>query len=471
MRKTKIICTLGPSTDKPGMVEKLVNAGMNVARLNFSHGTREEQLARINEVKRVRKKLGVPVGILLDTKGPEIRIGIFEKGSVILEEGQEFTLTSENIIGDNVRVSVSFDKLSEYLKKDDKVLIDDGLIELLVKKIKNNDIICTVINGGRLSNKKSINLPGVHIEMPYMTERDRDDIIFGIDNEVDFIAASFVRNKDDIIEIKKIFEQKNEKTTKIIAKIENQEGVNNADEILAEANGIMIARGDLGVEISFEKLPEIQKRLIKKCYAAGKMAITATQMLDSMIHNPRPTRAEVSDVANAVYDGTSAIMLSGETAAGDYPVESVNTMSAIAVATEISIHYDTRFLKENVKNKSITDAVSHAACTTAIDIKAKAIVTVTHTGHSARMISKFRPSCPIIAATTSERTYNQLALSWGVLPTMNTLADTTDVLFYLAVQRAKETGLFNKGDILVVTGGSAVEMSGTITTLKVVEIN
>ncbi len=470
MRKTKIICTMGPSTDKPGVVEKLVKAGMNVARLNFSHGTREEQLKRINEVKRVREELDVPVGILLDTKGPEIRIGMFEEGSIVLEEGQEFTLTPDDITGDNKKVSVSFDRLSEYLKSGDKILIDDGLIELSVLRMEGKNVVCTAVNGGKLSNKKSINLPGIHIEMPYMTERDREDIIFGIENGVDFIAASFVRCREDILEIKKIFEEKNEKVVKIIAKIENQEGVNNADEILAEANGIMIARGDLGVEISFEKLPQIQKKLIKKCYAAGKMAITATQMLDSMVHNPRPTRAEVSDVANAVYDGTSAIMLSGETAAGEYPVESVKAMSAIATATEESIHYDTRFLKENVKNKSITDAVSHAACTTAIDVKAKAIVTVTHTGHSARMISKFRPNCPIIAATTSKRTYNQLALSWGVIPTMNTLADTTDVLFYLAVQRAKETGMFAKGDILVVTGGSAVEMSGTITTLKVVEI-
>ncbi len=470
MRKTKIICTMGPSTDKPGVVEKLVKAGMNVARLNFSHGSREEQLERINEVKRVREELNVPVGILLDTKGPEIRIGIFEEGSIILEEGQEFILTPEDVTGDSKKVSVSFDKLSEYLKVGDRILVDDGLIELLVKAVDGKDIVCTAVNGGKLSNKKSINLPGIHIEMPYMTKRDREDIIFGIENGVDFIAASFVRCKEDILEIKKIFEEKNEKVVKIIAKIENQEGVNNADEILAEANGIMIARGDLGVEISFERLPQIQKTLIKKCYAAGKMAITATQMLDSMVHNPRPTRAEVSDVANAVYDGTSAIMLSGETAAGEYPVESVKAMSAIATATEDSIHYDTRFLKENVKNKSITDAVSHAACTTAIDVKAKAIVTVTHTGHSARMISKFRPNCPIIAATTSKRTYNQLALSWGVIPTMNTLADTTDVLFYLAVQRAKETGMFEQGDILVVTGGSAVEMSGTITTLKVVEI-
>ena len=470
MRKTKIICTLGPSTDKPGVIEKLVEAGMNVARLNFSHGTREEQLERINQVKRVREELKVPVGILLDTKGPEIRIGMFEDGKVTLKEGQEFTLTTREIMGNNKIVSVSFERLPEYLKKGDKILADDGLIELQVERIEGDDIVCVAVNGGKLSNKKSINLPGIHIEMPYMTEKDREDIIFGIENGVDFIAASFVRSKEDILDIKKIFEEKNEKMIKIIAKIENQEGVNNADEILAEANGIMIARGDLGVEISFEKLPGIQKKLIKKCYAAGKMAITATQMLDSMIHNPRPTRAEVSDVANAVYDGTSAIMLSGETAAGEYPVESVKVMSAIATETENAIHYDTRFLKENVKNKSVTDAVSHAACTTAIDVKAKGIVTVTHTGHAARMISKFRPNCPIIAATTSERTYNQLALSWGVIPTMNTLADTTDVLFYLAVQRAKETGMFEQGDILVVTGGSAVEMSGTITTLKVVEI-
>ena len=467
MRKTKIICTLGPSTDKPGMVEKLVNAGMNVARLNFSHGTREEQLARINEVKRVRKKLGVPVGILLDTKGPEIRIGIFEKGSVILEEGQEFTLTSENIIGDNVRVSVSFDKLSEYLKKDDKVLIDDGLIELLVKKIKNNDIICTVINGGRLSNKKSINLPGVHIEMPYMTERDRDDIIFGIDNEVDFIAASFVRNKDDIIEIKKIFEQKNEQTTKIIAKIENQEGVNNADEILAEANGIMIARGDLGVEISFEKLPEIQKRLIKKCYAAGKMAITATQMLDSMIHNPRPTRAEVSDVANAVYDGSSAVMLSGETAAGKYPVKTIKTMSKICETTEASIDYTHKYQKHEFKIQNTMDAISHSVCSMAIDIEAKAIVVCSLSGTTARMVSRFRPPVDIIGLSISKKTWRALSLSWGIIPALCVYENEMELLFDKAKIIAKTQLNLQKGDKIIITGANAMGKVGSTNTIRI----
>lgn len=471
MRKTKIICTLGPSTEDEQILREMIDAGMNVARLNFSHGSHEEHLARINKIKKLRKELNVPIAILLDTKGPEIRIGTFENKRTELFRGQHFTLTTEDITGNNTRASVSYKELPAHLKEGDKILIDDGLIGLVVDKTTDTEIMCTVKNGGNLSDRKSINIPGIKLDMPYMTEKDKSDILFGIENDVDFIAASFVRNESDIKEIKEILNANGGSEIKIIAKIENMEGVENADAILAEANGIMIARGDLGVEISYEKLPYIQKTLIKKCYAAGKMAITATQMLDSMIHNPRPTRAEVSDVANAVYDGTSAIMLSGETAAGAYPVESVTTMSEIAKSTESNIHYRNRFFKESVKNNTVTDAICHATCTTAIDLNAAAVVALTRTGHTARMLSKFRPSCPIISATTNEKNYNQLALSWGVLPVMNDIQNSTEALFASALKKSMETKLLKKGDIIVMTGGSRALDSGTTDTMRVFTID
>lgn len=470
MRKTKIICTLGPATDDENVLRSLIKAGMNVARLNFSHDTHEKQLTRINTVKKLRKELGVPLAILLDTKGPEIRIGEFEEGKITLTQGQEFTLTTRQIMGNESIVSVTYSELPYRLKEGEKILIDDGLIELMVIDIKDCDIKCIVRNGGNLSNKKSINLPGINLDMPYMTDKDREDILFGIKNDIDFIAASFVRNKDDIMDVQDILENNNGNDIKIIAKIENNEGVENIDSILELSDGIMIARGDMGVEISFEKLPNIQKKLIKKCYAAGKMAITATQMLDSMVHNPRPTRAEVSDVANAVYDGTSAIMLSGETAAGKYPVESVIAMAEIAEATENNINYEHRFLKESVKNKTVTDAVCHAACTTAIDLSATAIVALTLSGHTARMLSKFRPNCPILAATTCEKNYHQLALSWGVVPVMNNIQTTTDALFASAVKHITDTSLVRKGDRIVITGGSDVDTFGETDTMKVYTI-
>ncbi|MBQ7900713.1 MAG: pyruvate kinase, partial [Clostridia bacterium] len=443
---------------------------MNVARLNFSHGSHEEQLGRINMIKKLRSEMGVPIAILLDTKGPEIRIGKFENGSIMLEQGQKFTLTTQQIPGNENIVSVSYSELPYRLKEGDKILIDDGLIELMVTDITDSDINCIVRNGGKLSNKKSINLPGINLDMPYMTEKDREDILFGIEQDVDFIAASFVRNKNDIMDVLDILDANKGKNIKVIAKIENSEGVENIDSILELANGIMIARGDMGVEISFEKLPHIQKMLIKKCYAAGKMAITATQMLDSMMHNPRPTRAEVTDVANAVYDGTSAIMLSGETAAGKYPVESVITMSEIAESTENTINYTGRFLRESVKNNSVTDAICHAACTTAIDLHATAIVALTLTGHTARMLSKYRPSCPILAATTCEKNYNQLALSWGVVPVMNDIQKNTDALFASAVKKITSTSLVRKRDRIVITGGSDVDTYGETDTMKVYTI-
>ena len=467
MRKTKIICTLGPSTDDENVVRSLVKAGMNVARLNFSHGNHEEQLKRINMIKKVRSELKQPIAILLDTKGPEIRIGEFENKSVILTKGQNFTLTTREVLGNENEVSISYSELPYRIKLGDRILIDDGLIELIAVETTDTDIKCFVRNGGKLSNKKSINLPGINLDMPYMTDKDKEDIIFGIQNGIDIIAASFVRTESDVRDVIDILEKNNGTHIKVIAKIENNEGVENIDEILASSNGIMVARGDMGVEISFEKLPAIQKMLIKKCYAAGKMAITATQMLDSMMHNPRPTRAEVSDVANAVYDGTSAIMLSGETAAGDYPVESVIAMAEIAESTENSINYTGRFLKENVKNNTITDAVCHASCTTAIDLHASAIVALTLTGHTARMISKFRPSCPIIAATTDETCYHQLALSWGVIPVMNNRQTDTEALFQSAIKKLDKTNIARRGDKVIIIGGSHLDAIGTSDVMRV----
>ncbi len=468
MAKTKIICTLGPSTDNPGVIEQMVKQGMNVARLNFSHGTHEEQLKRINMVKEVRQKLKCPLAILLDTKGPEIRIGMFKNNSAVLQQGQKFTLVCDEIEGDNEKVTVSHKNLSTVLKSGDTILIDDGLIELEVEEFKGKDVVCKVINGGRLSNKKSINLPGINLDMPYMTERDREDILFGIKCDVDYIAASFVRNADDVKCVRELLDDNGGKDIKLISKIENNEGVEKIDEILAASNGIMIARGDMGVEIPFERLPAIQKILIKKCYEAGKPAITATQMLESMVHNPRPTRAEVSDVANAIYDGTSAIMLSGETAAGEFPVESVKTMAKIAEKTESNISYKKRFRAEQkIKNTSITDAVSHAACTMAIDLGAAAIVSVTTTGHTARMLSKFRPSCPIIAVIVDEKSYHQAAMTWGVVPVKNDMQETMDDMFDSGVRKAITTRLLKKDDMIVLTGGLPVGISGTTNVVKV----
>lgn len=468
MPKTKIICTMGPSTDNPEVIEEMVKAGMNVARLNFSHGSHAEQLARINMVKQVREKLKCPLAILLDTKGPEIRIGTFAGGSAMLEKGQKFTLVSDEIEGDNEKVSVTHKNLVGVLKTGDTILIDDGLIELEVSELLEKDVVCTVINGGRLSNKKSINLPGIKLDMPYMTDKDCEDLIFGIKQDVDYVAASFVRNADDAKCVRELLDENGGEEIKLIAKIENNEGVKNIDEILKISNGIMIARGDMGVEISFERLPAIQKSIIKKCYEAGKPVITATQMLESMVHNPRPTRAEVSDVANAIYDGTSAIMLSGETAAGQYPVESVKTMAKIAEMTEKNIHYKKRFLaQQKIKNTSITDAVSHAACTMAMDLEAAAIVSVTTSGHTARMLSKFRPSCPIIAVIVDVKSYHQAAMTWGVVPVKNDMLENMDDVFESGVRKAITTRMLKKDDVIVLTGGLPVGIAGTTNVVKV----
>ena len=468
MLKTKIVCTLGPSTDQPEILKQLILNGMNVARINFSHGTHEEQLKRINQFKKVRDKLKVPVALMLDTKGPEIRIKRFLDGKATLIKGERFTLTITDVEGTSEKVSVTYQNLPNDVEKGNRILIDDGLIELKVIETTKDDVICEVINGGELSNNKSINIPEVHIQLPYMSQKDKEDILFGIENEFDFISASFVRTAFDVLEIRKILEEHAASHIQVISKIENREGVNNIDDILRISDGIMVARGDMGVEIPLEDLPAIQKMLIKRCYRAGKKVITATQMLDSMIRNPRPTRAETTDIANAIYDGTSAIMLSGETAAGKYPVESLQTMVRIATKTESDIDYKKRFSNITFEQMSgVTNAISHATCTTAHDLGASAIITVTKTGHTARMVSKFRPVCPIIATTVSKTVCRQLTLSWGVHPVMAEMKQTTDELFDHAVEKALETGIVKNGDITVITAGIPVGVSGATNILKV----
>lgn len=468
MRKTKIICTLGPATDSPEVLEKLVDKGMNVARLNFSHGTHEDQKRRIDAVREAAGKFNKPVAILLDTKGPEIRLRDFKGGQVMLCEGQEFTLTGRHVLGDNTIVSITFDKLWKDVKAGTAILIDDGLVELKVTSVEEGDIHCVVVNPGIVSNHKGVNVPGVHIDMPFMSACDKADILFGIENDVDFIAASFVRCRDDVEQIRKLLIENGGEDIKIIAKIENSEGLKNIDEIIDVSDAIMIARGDMGVELPDEEVPIAQKIIIKKVYEAGKLAITATQMLDSMIKNPRPTRAETADVANAVYDGTSAVMLSGETAAGRFPVESLEMMARIAERTEQDIDYRKRFFAGERKDKpDVTNAICHATCTTAYDLNAGAIIVVTKSGTSARMISKYRPACCIIGCATSPKVCRQLNLSWGVVPVL--LDEKKDVfdLFSYAVDETVRQGYIGKGEIAVITSGIPIGMSGTTNMIKV----
>ena len=468
MKKTKIICTLGPAVDDPDILEKLMLGGMDVARFNFSHGTHEEHKNRVENFKKVREKVRLPIPLLLDTKGPEIRTGKFETEEVTLIEDDNFILLNEDIIGTSKKCTVTYKELYKDVKKGSRILINDGLVELEVNEIKNKDIYCTVLNGGTIGNNKGINVPGAHIHLPSLTEQDIEDIKFGIENEFDFIAASFVRKATDVIEIKKILEKNGGLGINVIAKIENREGIQNFDEILKVADGIMVARGDMGVEIPVEEVPIVQKMLIEKCYRNGKPVITATQMLDSMIRNPRPTRAEASDVANAIYDGTSVIMLSGETAAGKYPLESLEMMSKIAEKAENSMDYWDRFSKRQIDmSTSVTNAISHATCTTALDLKASAIITVTQSGHTARMISRFRPACPIIATTVSPRVHHQLSLSWGVLPFLVKEAYTTDEMFDMGVEKALQSGLVKNGELVVITAGVPIGISGTTNILKV----
>jgi pyruvate kinase len=468
MRKTKIICTLGPAVDSEEILIKLMQKGMDVARLNFSHGTHEQHKERVDRFKIVRERLGFSIPLLLDTKGPEIRTGRFENDEAILKEGDTFELINEDLTGDNTKTSVTYKSLYKDVKKGNRILINDGLVELEVNQIREKDIICTVLNGGAIGNNKGINVPGAEIHLPSLTAQDIEDIKFGIQNEFDFIAASFVRKASDVIEIKKVLEKNNGQSIKVIAKIENREGIQNFDEIIKVADGIMVARGDLGVEIPVEEVPVVQKSLIEKCYKSGKPVITATQMLDSMIRNPRPTRAEASDVANAIYDGTSAIMLSGETAAGKYPIETIEMMAKIAEKAESARDYWKGFsARQYDMATSVTNAISHATCTTAMDLKASAIITVTQTGHTARMISRFRPACPIIATTVSPRVHRQLALSWGVVPYLVKEATTTDEMFDMGIEKALESGLVKNGDLAVITAGVPIGVSGTTNILKV----
>ena len=468
MRKTKIICTLGPAVDNEDILRKLMLKGMDVARLNFSHGTHEEHKKRVDLFNKVKGELKLPIPLLLDTKGPEIRTGRFASGEVELKEGDSFTLVNEDIIGDNTKSTVTYKELYKDVRKGGRILINDGLVELEVTEVKGRDILCTVLNGGSIGNNKGINVPNSEIHLPSITEKDVEDIIFGIENEFDFIAASFVRKATDVIEIRKVLEKHGGQGIKVIAKIENREGIQNFDEILKVADGIMVARGDLGVEIPVEEVPVVQKQLIEKCYINGKPVITATQMLDSMIRNPRPTRAEASDVANAIYDGTSVIMLSGETAAGKYPLETLDVMSKIAEKAEKSMDYWKRFsaMRYDILS-SVTNAISHATCTTALDLQASAIITVTQSGHTARMISRFRPACPIIATTTDPRVHRQLMLSWGVIPFLVGEAFSTDEMFDMGVEKALESGLVNNGELVVITAGVPIGISGTTNILKV----
>lgn len=467
MRKTKIVCTLGPATDDYAVLKNMIRAGMNVARLNFSHSTYDEHKRRMDMVKRARKELCMPVAILLDTKGPEIRVKTFKNGRVELKKGNKFTLTTRDTVGDESGVSVTYDELPKYVTKGARILINDGLIELKVESKNATDIVTTVVNDGYLSDRKSINMPDTFIDMPYLSDVDRADIEFGIQNDVDYIAMSFVRSVEDVRIVKRLLNEHDANDIQLIAKIENRSGVENMKSILAECDGVMVARGDMGVEIPFEELPGIQKDMISYCYREGKKVITATQMLESMINNPRPTRAEISDVANAIYDGSSAIMLSGETAAGNYPVEAVKTMATIAEHVEGDINFKKRFRAYEPSIKSITDAVSHSTCAAAFDLDAKAIITVSITGTTARKISRFRPSAPIIASTTSEKAYNQLAMNWGVAPTLGKMQESSDDLFKHAVNCALNTGLVSEGDLVVVAAGVPVGVSATTNTMRI----
>lgn len=467
-RKTKIICTLGPATDSEEVLRQLMQEGMDVARFNFSHGDYQEQGRRLEQVKAIREELGIPVATLLDTKGPEIRLGQLKDKKAVLKEGQTFTLTTEDLLGDENRASITYKNLGKDVKTGTRILIDDGLIEMTVRQVTDTEIICVVNNGGVISDKKGINVPDVELSMPYISQKDYEDIVFGIENDFDFIAASFVRCADDVLQIRRIFEEKDCHSINIISKIENMQGVDNIDEIIRVSDGIMVARGDMGVEIPLEDVPIIQKMIIAKVYNAGKQVITATQMLDSMMKNPRPTRAEATDVANAIYDGTSAIMLSGETAAGMYPVEAVKTMVKIAARAEQDIDYRARFKRrENMNNPDITNAISHATCTTAEDLNAAAIITVSHSGRTARMVSKYRPSCPVIGCSMSEKVCRQLNLSWGVTPLVLKRMENADELFEHAVDEAEKAGLIEMGDITVITAGIPLGVSGTTNMIKV----
>ena len=467
MRKTKIVCTLGPACSDEATITAMCKAGMNVARLNFSHNTHEDHKNRIDLVKKVREKLGLPIAIMLDTKGPEYRIKTFKNGKITLKEGESFTFTADEIEGDEKKVSINYKGLANDLQKGDRILLNNGLLSFEVVSTTNTDVNCKVIIGGELSDRKSMSFPNKTLKQKYLSDQDKEDIAFGIKEGIDFIACSFVSCKQDLLDVKNYLTEIGAGETELIAKIENRSGVDNIEEISEECAGIMVARGDMGVEIPFEELPAIQKQIITKCRMLGKRVITATEMLESMITNARPTRAEISDVANAVYDGTSAIMLSGETAAGKYPVLAVETMARIAESTEKNIHYKKRFLSAEFKIKNTVDAISHATCGMAIDINAKAIAVCSLSGMTARMVSRFRPPVDIIGLTTDQKTWHKLSLSWGVIPVMCENYPSTDVLFYSAQKLTKERLKLNSGDKIVITGGVTNGKSGNTNLIKV----
>lgn len=472
MRKTKIICTIGPASDSEEKLKELMLAGMNVARFNFSHGTHKEQLVKYNRVLKARKELGLPVATLLDTKGPEIRLRDFEGGKVELKPGQTFTLTTEEIMGTAERATITYKNLKNDISVGMAILIDDGLIEMTVEEIIGEDIVCRVVNGGFVSNHKGVNVPGAILSMPYISAVDREDIIFGIEHGFDFLAASFARTKEDILEVRKILDERDSKM-KIIAKIENMQGIDNLEEIIQVSDGIMVARGDMGVEVAMEEVPILQKKMIKMAVAQGKHVITATQMLESMIKNPRPTRAEATDIANAIYDGTTAIMLSGESAAGLYPVEAVKTMARIAERAEQDIDYRSRMQKQQEEltgTPDITTAISYATCSVAMNLKAAAIITVTMSGFTADMIARYKPGCQIIGCTLDEKVCRQLNLLWGVNPVMIKKEQTTDALFEEAVFKSKQAGLIKTGDTVVITAGVPLGIAGKTDMIHVVEV-
>lgn len=467
IRKTKIVCTMGPNLFEKHLIAPLMKAGMNVARFNFSHGTYETHQHYYDEVCRIRDELGLPVATMLDTKGPEIRVRSFKNGRVTLQNGQLFTLTTDEVEGDEERVSITYKELPQDIAVGSSILIDDGLIGMQVERIDGADIVCRVLNGGVVSNNKGVNIPNAHLSMPFISEKDHQDILFAIKNGYDFIAASFTRCADDIMQIRHILQENNCHTINIIAKIENMEGVENIDEILRVVDGVMVACGDLGVEVPLEDVPSLQKKLIQRGIAAGKPVITATQMLDSMIKNPRPTRAEATDVANAIYDGTSAIMLSGESAVGAYPVEAVETMVRIALRAEADMDYIRRFSRDTSASTDVTNAISHATVTSAHDLNASAIITVTKSGSTARILSRYRPACVIVGCTTEKHVWRQLALSWGTVPLMIAEESNTDDLFEHAVDAAVQNGLVHDGELVVLTAGVPLGISGTTNLMKV----
>jgi len=472
MRKTKIICTIGPVSESEEKLKELLMAGMNVARFNFSHGNHAEHRAKLERARNAAKELRLPLATMQDTKGPEIRLRDFEGGKAYLESGSEFRLTTQEIMGNNKRASISYKNLKSDVTIGKTILIDDGLIELKVKAIEDTDIVCEVINGGYVSNHKGINVPGVLLSMPYISDVDKDDILFGVQMGYDYLAASFVRCADDVLAVRKLITD-NGGRMKIISKIENMQGIDNLDEILEVSDGIMVARGDMGVEIPMEEVPILQKKMIHKALKLGKIVITATQMLDSMIKNPRPTRAETTDVANAIYDGTSAIMLSGESAAGDYPIEAVKTMSRIAQRTEEDISYNVRLRKrsENWENNNgITAAICHACCTTAMNLNAKAIITVTMSGYTAGKISKYQPDCMVIGCTVDEVVYRQMALMFGVTPLLINKEEDTEKLFNAALQASVDAGLVGHGDTVVLTAGVPLGVAGNTNMIRVMEV-